>query len=69
MRKENEVHELNEMKIFSIGKIENKEETVCIKLDQKYAAGLKGVTVYHSTVTDFAKFFGLSMSQPLLFAV
>ena len=34
---------MNEMKIFPIGKIENNKETVCIKLDAKYAKGLQGL--------------------------
>lgn len=34
---------MNKMKIFSIGKIENKENHVCVKLDSKYAKGLKGL--------------------------
>ena len=37
---------MNEMKIFSIGKIENNEGSVCIRLDQKYAEGLKGLDDY-----------------------
>lgn len=34
---------MNDMKIFSIGKIVKHEETVCIKLDQSFAAGLTGL--------------------------
>ena len=37
---------MNEIKIYPIGKIENKEESVCIKLDAKYAEGLKGLEGY-----------------------
>ena len=37
---------MNDMKIFSIGKIMNNDETVCIKLDRKYSAGLKGLDGY-----------------------
>ncbi len=32
-----------EMNIYSIGKIENKEDFVCIKLDSKFMDGLKGL--------------------------
>ena len=32
-----------EMNIYSIGKIENKEDFVCIKLDSKFKNGLKGL--------------------------
>ena len=37
---------MNEIKIYPIGKIENKEESVCVKLDPKYAEGLKGLDGY-----------------------
>ena len=37
---------MNDMKIFSIGKIVNNGETVCIKLDRKYSAGLRGLDGY-----------------------
>ena len=37
---------MNDMKIFSIGKILNNGETVCIKLDRKYAEGLRGLENY-----------------------
>ncbi len=37
---------MNEMKIYSIGKIENKEGCVCVKLDPKYAEGLIGLDGY-----------------------
>ncbi|MBQ1629257.1 MAG: SAM-dependent methyltransferase [Treponema sp.] len=37
---------MNEMKIFSIGKIVNKNEKVCIELDSKYAKALKGLDGY-----------------------
>ncbi len=34
---------MNDMKIFSIGKIINNDETVCIKLEGKYSEALKGL--------------------------
>ena len=37
---------MNDMIIFSIGKIENNEKMVCIKLEDKYAKGLKGLEDY-----------------------
>ena len=37
---------MNEIKIYPIGKIENKEGSVCVKLDPKYAEGLKGLDGY-----------------------
>ena len=37
---------MNEIRIYPIGKIENKEESVCVKLDPKYAEGLKGLDGY-----------------------
>lgn len=37
---------MNEMKIYPIGKIVNKEGCVCFKLDSKYAEGLKGLDGY-----------------------
>ena len=37
---------VNDIKVFSIGKIENTEETVRIVLDKKYADGLKGLDGY-----------------------
>ena len=37
---------MNDMKIFSIGKIVNNGETVCIKLDRKYSTGLRGLDGY-----------------------
>ena len=37
---------MSEMKIFSIGKIVNREAMVCIELNPKYADGLKGLTGY-----------------------
>ena len=37
---------MNGMIIFSIGKIENNEKMVCIKLKEKYAKGLKGLESY-----------------------
>lgn len=37
---------MNDMKIFSIGKIINNETNVYIKLDAKYAEGLKGLEGY-----------------------
>lgn len=37
---------MNNMKIFSIGKIMNNDETVCIKLERKYSDGLKGLDGY-----------------------
>ena len=37
---------MNEIRIYPIGKIENKEGNVCVKLDPKYAGGLKGLDGY-----------------------
>ena len=37
---------MNEMKIFSIGKIVNKKEKVYIELDPKYLKGIKGLEGY-----------------------
>ena len=37
---------MNNMRIFSIGKIENNEKMVCINLDEKYAKGLRGLDGY-----------------------
>ena len=37
---------MNGIKIYPIGKIENKEGSVCVKLDPKYAEGLKGLDGY-----------------------
>ena len=37
---------MDDMKIFSIGKIVNREETVCVELNPKYAAGLMGLEGY-----------------------
>ena len=37
---------MNDMKIFSIGKIVNKKEQVYIELDPKYSKGLKGLEGY-----------------------
>lgn len=37
---------MNEMKIYPIGKIVNKEGNICIRLDQRYAAGLTGLKGY-----------------------
>ena len=37
---------MNDMKIFSIGKILNNGETVGIRLDRKYSEGLKGLDGY-----------------------
>ncbi|MBQ9818160.1 MAG: SAM-dependent methyltransferase [Proteobacteria bacterium] len=37
---------MSEMKVFSIGKIVNREEMVCIELNPKYPDGLKGLTGY-----------------------
>jgi tRNA (Thr-GGU) A37 N-methylase len=37
---------MNDIKIFSIGKIENKEGTVSINVDPEYAKGLKGLDGY-----------------------
>ena len=37
---------MNDMKIFSIGKILNNGETVGIKLDRKFAEGLRGLEGY-----------------------
>ena len=37
---------MNDMKIFSIGKIINKKEQVYIELDPKYSKGLKGLEGY-----------------------
>ena len=37
---------MNEMKIYPVGKIENKEGCVCVKLNPKYAEGLKGLEEY-----------------------
>ena len=37
---------MNEIKIYPIGKIENKDGSVCVKLDPKYAEGLKGLDGY-----------------------
>ena len=37
---------MNDIKIFSIGKIENKEGTVSIIVDPEYAKGLKGLDGY-----------------------
>ena len=41
-----EVQKMNDIKIFSIGKINNNDEMVCIKLDAKYSEGLKGLSEY-----------------------
>ena len=46
MKKKMEVQKMNDIKIFSIGKIKNNEKTVCIKLDAKYSEGLKGLSEY-----------------------
>ena len=46
---------MNEMKIYSIGKIENKENFVCIILDSKFIDGLIGLKDYsHIQVLWFA---------------
>lgn len=37
---------MNEIKVFSIGKIVNEEENVCVKLAPEYAEGLKGLEGY-----------------------
>ncbi len=37
---------MNGIKILPIGKIENNEKMVCIKLEKKYAGGLKGLNGY-----------------------
>ena len=37
---------MNNIKVFPIGKIENREENVRIVLDKKYAAGLRGLDGY-----------------------
>ena len=37
---------MNEIRIYPIGKIESKEGSVCVKLDPKYAEGLKGLDGY-----------------------
>ena len=34
---------MNEVKVFSIGKIVNEEENVKVVVEQKYAEGLKGL--------------------------
>lgn len=34
---------MNDLKVFSIGKIENEEENVKVVVEQKYAQGLKGL--------------------------
>ena len=41
-----DVQNMNDMKIFSIAKIINNETNVYIKLDAKYAEGLKGLEGY-----------------------
>jgi len=46
---------MNEISIYSIGKIENKEDFVCIKLDSKFKKGLIGLKDYsHVQVLWFA---------------
>lgn len=37
---------MNDLKVFSIGKIENEEENVKVVVEQKYAQGLKGLEGY-----------------------
>lgn len=37
---------MNGIKILPIGKIENNEKMVCIKLEKKYTGGLKGLDGY-----------------------
>ena len=37
---------MNEVKVFSIGKIVNEEENVKVVVEQKYAEGLKGLEGY-----------------------
>ena len=37
---------MNEIRIYPIGKIKNKEGSVCVKLDPTYAEGLKGLDGY-----------------------
>lgn len=37
---------MNDINVFSIGKIINKEENVCVALEQKYAEGLRGLKDY-----------------------
>lgn len=37
---------MSNIKVFSIGKIVNEEETVKVVVDPKYAAGLKGLEGY-----------------------
>ena len=44
---------MNEIKIYPIGKIENKEESICVKFDPKYAEGLKGLDGYSHVQFQF----------------
>lgn len=37
---------MNGIRVFPIGKIVNKKENVCVEIDTKYAAGLKGLDGY-----------------------
>lgn len=47
---------MSEIKIYSIGKIENKDGIVCIKLKQEYAAGLKELEGYgHAQILWWAE--------------